>query len=200
MRRGDVGELFLIAPVANIESIIRLGILSHNLAGKVSHSSHALASVQERREHVRVSPTRMLHDFANLYICARNPTMYYMVHHNPIDGICLLRISPAVLDLPDVVVSDRNAASGGMSRFDPPAVGLPLIDLDDVHAQYWTHAGDHMATWDHSRRKCAEVLVPDRVEPTDILGAYAPTPNGLAAVQSIMPGWDVRLAPYPFFR
>lgn len=199
MRREDVGELFLIAPVANIASILDLGVLSHTQAAHVPHGSVALASVQERRERVRVSPTRMLHDHANLYICARNPTMYYIVMHNRIDDVCLLRISPDVLDLPNVVVTDRNAASGGMSRFDPPAVGLPLIDFEVVHAEYWTHP-DPAATWDHSRRKCAEVLVPDRVEPSLILGAYAPTPTGLAAVQAAMPGWDVRLAPYPFFR
>ncbi len=200
MRRADVGELFLIAPVANIDSIIRLGILSHTRAGRVPHRSVALASVQERRQHVRVSSTRMLHDFANLYFCARNPTMYYIVNHNPIDEVCLLRISTDVLDVPDVVVTDRNAASGGMSRFDPPAVGLPLIDFDVVHAQFWTHPEDPTAAWDHSRKKCAEVLVPDSVEPGYILGAYAPTPGGLVEVQAAMPGWDVRLAPYPFFR
>lgn len=199
MRRAEVGELFFIAPVANVESIIRLGILPHSLAVRVPHRTVALASVQERRERVRVSPTRMLHDFANLYFCARNPAMYYIVSNNPIDGVCLLRVSPDVLDLPDVVVTDRNAASQGMSRFDPPATGLALIDFDEVHAKYWTHP-DPGATWDHSRKKCAEVLVPDKVEPGFILGAYVPTAAALTALQATMPGWDVRLARYPFFR
>lgn len=113
MRRADVDELFFIAPVANVESIIRLGILSHTLAARVTHRSVALASVQDRRELVRVSPARMLHDFANLYLCARNPAMYYIVKNNPIDDVCLLRISPDVFDVPDVVVTDRNAASLG---------------------------------------------------------------------------------------
>lgn len=200
MRRADVGELYFIVPVANIESIISLGILSHTMAARVPHRSVALASVQDRREHVRVSPTRMLHDFANLYVCARNPAMYYIVNNNPIDEVCLLRISPAVFDLPGVVVTDRNAASGGMSRFDPPDAGLSLIDYDEVHAQYWTHPEDRAAAWNHSRKKCAEVLVPDRVDPALILGAYAPTVAALAVVQAAMPGWDVRMAPYPFFR
>ena len=190
----------MVAPMANVGSIISLGILSHTQAARVPHRSVALASVQDRRERVRVSPRRMLHDYANLYFCARNPTMYYIVNHNQIDDVCLLRISPDVLDLPDVVVTDRNAASGGMSRFDPPAVGLPLIDFDDVHARYWTHPGNPAAEWDHRRRKCAEVLVPGKVEPGFILGAYAPTRPGLAAARAAMPGWDVRLAPYPFFR
>lgn len=86
-----------------------------------------------------------------------------------------------------------------MSRFDPPAVGLALIDYDEVHAQYWTHP-DAGSTWDHSRKKCAEVLVPDKVDPGLILGAYAPTASVLAVVQAAMPAWDVRIAPYPFFR
>lgn len=199
MRRGDVGELYFIAPVANIESLIRLGILSHSLAARVTHRSVALASVQERRELVRVSPARMLHDFTNLYLCARNPAMYYIVKNNPIDDVCLLRISPDVFDLPDVVVTDRNAASGGMSRFDPPDAGLDLIDYEEVHAQNWIHP-DAAATYNHKLKKCAEVLVPGKVNSGLILGAYAPTGAALAVVQAAMPGWDVRMATYPFFR
>ena len=85
MDRADVGELFLIAPMANVGSIISLGILSHTQAARVPHRSVALASVQDRRERVRVSSRRMLHDYANLYFCARNPTMYYIVNHNQIE-------------------------------------------------------------------------------------------------------------------
>lgn len=104
-----------------------------------------------------------------------------------------------MFDLPDVVVTDRNAASWGMSRFDPPDVGLALIDRDEVHAHNWIHP-DGAASHDHSRKKCAEVLVPGKVDPGLILGAYTPTAPGLTAVQAAMPGWDVRIARYPFFR
>ena len=198
MDRSQIGELFLIAPVANVPSMLRYGILSNQRAARLTHRSVALQVIQQRREHIRVAPRRMLHDYANLYFCARNPMMFYVVHHNPIDEVCLLRIAPEVLDLPDVVVSDGNASSD-YTRFDSPAVGLPRLDFERVHARYWNH-DDVIAHWEHSRVKCAEVLLPDSVPVGYILGAYAPTADVGAVLMPMLLGRDVRVAPYPFFR
>jgi hypothetical protein len=199
MDRAQVGELFLIAPVANVHSMLRYGILSHKRAARLAHRSVALQVIQERREQIRVAPGRMLHDHANLYFCARNPMMYYVVHNNPINEVCLLRVMPDILDLPDVVITDGNASSGFTTRFDSPAVGLPRLDYDRVHARYWTH-DDQIEQWEHGRVKCAEVLVPDLVHPRYILGAYAPSTDVEAALAPMLAGRDVRVAGYPFFR
>jgi hypothetical protein len=198
MDRSQIGELFLIAPVANVRSILRYGILSNQRAARLAHRSVALQVIQQKREHIRVAPGRMLHDHANLYFCARNPMMFYVVHHNPITDVCLLRVAPDVLDLPNVVVTDGNASSE-YTRFDPPGVGLPRLNYERVHAQYWTH-DDLIARWEHSRVKCAEVLIPDSVPADYILGAYAPLPEVEATLAPMLPGRDLRLAPYPFFR
>lgn len=199
MDRSQIGELFYITPVSNVGSIISTGVLSHTRAVEIGHRSVALDVIQEKRERVRVSPTRMLHDHANLYVCARNPMMFYVVHHNPIEDVCLLRVSPDVLDLDDVVVTDGNASSAWTTRFDPPSVGIPALDFDRVHARYWTHPNDQIEEWEHSRVKAAEVLVPDLVDPGHIIGAYAATPGVAALVAPLVGSRDVQLAPYPFF-
>jgi ssDNA thymidine ADP-ribosyltransferase, DarT len=197
--RSQVGELFYIAPVANVASIMAIGILSHSNAARVGHQSVALNVIQEKRARVRVSPTRMLHDHANLYVCARNPMMFYVVHHNPIREVCLLRVFPGVLDLDDVVVTDGNASSTWTTRFDPPSVGIPALDYARVHARYWTHPGDQTAEWEHSRVKAAEVLVPESVDPGYIIGAYAPTREVASTLTPLLRDRDVRVASYPFF-
>ena len=49
--------------------------------------------------------------------------------------------------------------------------GLRIVDQDLTFAEYWT-SDDPI---DHFRRKfakCAEVLVPGRIEPESIIGAY----------------------------
>ncbi len=199
MLRSEVGELFYITPVGNVRSIVTVGILSHNHAAPIRHTSVALDVIQEKRSHVRVSSSRMLHDHVNLYLCARNPMMYYVIHHNPIEQVCLLRISPDVLDLPEVAVADGNASSSYTTRFDTPLVGLPRIDFERLHAKYWTNYEDQIEVWEHSRVKAAEVLVPDLLDPRHIIGAYAPTRSVATAVTAVIGRRDVQVARYPFF-
>lgn len=200
MRRSQVGELFFITHVGNVESILRVGILSHNRAARVRHATVDLDTVQEIRSNVRVSPSRMLHDHANLYVCGRNAMMYHVVHNNPINGVCLLRVSPDVLTLPDVVVTDGNAARVGVTRFDDATTGIAALDHSRVHAQSWIHDPDYSATYEHKRVKQAEVLVPELVDPTFIIGAYAPTQAAAAALDAASGARiGVVIARYPFF-
>ena len=50
MRRDELDELHYIAPLSNILSIFRLGILSHRGAEKVAHESVAMQEIQDRRK------------------------------------------------------------------------------------------------------------------------------------------------------
>jgi len=85
--------------------------------------------------------------------------------------LAVFRVSPQVLDLPGVVISDGNASSK-YTRFAPAPGGLSIVDRDMVFAEYWTHPDDIIAEWRHKSIKCAEVLVPDQVNPNLIVGAY----------------------------
>jgi hypothetical protein len=110
MLRSDIAELQYITPIVNIPSIVAHGILSHSRAERLMHESVAMDAIQERRAK-RTLPTGMrLHDYANLYFSARNPMMY--LRRGRHRELCVLRVSPDVLDLPGVVVADGNASSG----------------------------------------------------------------------------------------
>ena len=98
--------------------------------------------------------------------------------HN--DIICVLRVDAGVLDLPGVIIADCNASSDYV-RFYPVTLGLAAIDKDMLFARYWTHPDDIIKKWAHKSLKCAEVLIPDKVEPRWILAAYAANQTALAS-------------------
>ena len=112
--------------------------------------------------------------------------------------LCVLRIDPAVLELDGVIVTDRNAASH--ARFSPGSTGLSLIDLEQVFAEYWTHPGDELATDNHKKIKCAEVLVPSRIPPNYIVGAYISCVQSKRRLGEIAPQLSVTIDAHLFFQ
>ena len=114
------------------------------------------------------------------------------------DNICVLRVDPKVLDLPGVIIADRNAASG-WARFSPVAEGLKRIDRDRVFGRYWTHPQDEYEEMSHKSEKCAEVLVPDCIRPSFLLGAYVVNEVALQKFQQLNIGLPVRIRSDIFF-
>jgi hypothetical protein len=197
MRRDELSELHYIAPVVNLPSILSRGILSHRRAQTIRHESIAMKEVQQRRSRKRVPQGRRLHEYADLYICARNPMLFKRKGEHK--HICVLRVSAEVLDLPEVVIADRNAASD-WARFAASPDGLRHIDRDLVFAEYWAHPNDHIMHWRHGSIKCAEVLVPDRVDPRHITGAYVSCLETKDRVESLGFGLTVIVDSHLFFR
>jgi hypothetical protein len=175
LSRDDLVELHCIQPFENVVSIMKRGILSNYEARPVPHTSIADQRIQDRREPVVIpladGTRRKLHSYANLYVNARNKMLSRIKYTSGDLGICVLRISLGVLDLDGVIVSSQNASSD-YARFAPAPGGLGLIDKDVVFARSWKHPGDEIAEWRHGSIMCAEVLVPDRVAPSYINGAY----------------------------
>ena len=169
MRRTQITELHYITPLVNVVSICQRGILCNRLAERHRHQSVAMPEIQARRANKTVPGGRRLHDYANLYFHARNPMLYTRQAQHA--DLCVLRIGPNVLDLPEVVITSQNAASD-YARFYPSPQGLAHLDYDQVFAEYWTHPGDLILEWQHKSVKCAEVLVPGQIAPSFIMGAY----------------------------
>ncbi|MCX7626577.1 MAG: DUF4433 domain-containing protein [Candidatus Sumerlaeaceae bacterium] len=168
MQREEIKELHYITPICNVASILQHGLLSHNRAKKVLHRSVAMPEIQEKRARKIVPGAKPLHDYVNLYFHARNPMLYKRQAEH--QALCVLRISPAVLDLPRVVITDGNAASN-YTRFRTVAEGLQHLNRDDVFAEWWTDT-NAIEAFRKKSAKCAEVLVPDSIPPRYIIGAY----------------------------
>jgi hypothetical protein len=158
-----------------------------------------MLAIQERRRGKVVPAGRPLHEYANLYINARNKMMFKVMKSGDEVAAVVLRISEDVLDAPGVVIADQNASSDHV-RFAPSPRGLALIDKDTVFARYWTHPGDSIAEMRHGALVCAEVLVPDVVAPRLILGAYVPDGPTKVRLQEAVPQLAVSVNADLFFQ
>ena len=54
MIRSDIAELHYITPIANLPSIVQLGILSNQRAAKVKHVSVAMEEIQDQRRQKKI--------------------------------------------------------------------------------------------------------------------------------------------------
>lgn len=196
MKRSDIKHLVYIAPIENVPSMLSEGILSHNHAESIGHTSIALPEVQERRRDKVIPNGGKLHDYVNLYINPRNPMMYRIKDQHA--ELCIAVVDHHILDEPGVVVSDRNAAKQ-YARFDSPEQGIARIDKDRIFAKYWTHPDDPMDEERHKGEMCAEVLVPKRIDPKYIRGAYVSCAEGQAELKRICPQCKTRIDANRFF-
>jgi len=162
-----VTELHNIMPIANFGSVEQHGILSYERAAQLPHHSVALQPVQDKRDKKQVPGGLKLHQYANLYFHGRNPMLYKRLAQA--SSLCVLRVSTQVLLIQGTVITDQNAASDYV-RFLSPAQWQAL-PFDDIFAADWTHP-DRPTYFRRKSRKCAEVLVPHRVDPKHVVGAY----------------------------
>lgn len=191
-----VTELHCIMPIGNVPSVLAHGILSYERAANLSHHSIAMQPVQDRRDQKHVPGGLKLHQYANLYFHARNPMLYKRL--NEAEQLCVLRVSNEVLAIDGAVVCDRNAASEYV-RFLHPSQ-WQLLPFDDIYAMDWRHPGDQIAYWRHKTVKCAEVLVPHRVEPRFLLGAYVVDSAAGARLMAQQTGLPIAVNAMLFFR
>lgn len=194
MKRSDLNELHYISPIENLNLICQQGILSHANSKQISIKSVALESVQNKRSKKLVPNGRPLHDYANLYICARNPMMY----KRRSEKLVVVRINTDVLNLTGVVIADGNAASE-YTAFWPSPSGLEKISKDPVFAESWDD-NDQIEKWRKSRIKCSEALVPEKIDPRFILGFYVPNIEMKNEIINIVGNLPVTIDAHLFFR
>lgn len=195
MERSAVKELHYILPIANLESVLARGILSHSKVAKIKHDSIAMPEIQERRAKIRVPGGGPLHGYANLYFHARNPMMWRRKSSR--DTLCVLRVNPDVLDVEGVVIADGNAASS-YTQFRRSPQGLAIVDETLTFALDW-RSRDLIDYYRRKSAKCAEVLVPERVHPTLIDGCYVCSAVTKASVHAVAPNLGAAIAPDLFF-
>lgn len=204
MKREELEELHFITLHSNLPTLLKYGIQSHRRAeiGRrrkiLEAGSVAMQEVQDIREGVRVPEGLELHEYANLYLCARNPMMYKR-HARHLE-ICVLRVSTDVLDIEGAVVTDMNAAKR-IRRFAPAPQGLVYVNKEMVFAEDWNrqHNGDLIAIDRHRAIKCAEVLIPKEVPHNYITGVYVSCMEAVAVVKSIVPELSVTINGHLFF-
>ncbi len=201
MDREELSELQCITPIANLASIAFLGILCHKLAAELDHTDVSSGIIQDRRAgrevpDVRRSPPLELHEYANVYICARNPMMYVLRDLH--EELAVLRVSCEVLDVEGAVIADGNASSDYTGFHASPA-GLSMIDATITFLGDPRHPNPP-EFYDRKRRQCAEVLVPEVIAPEFLLGVYVSCAASRASVEELELPWPVTVDPRMFFQ
>ena len=195
MKRSELQELHYISAIENVGSILKRGILSFRRARKLPHASIAMDEIQERRAKVVVPGGRHLHEYACVYICGRNPMLYKRRDQH--GRICVIRVSPDVLDLPGVVVTNGNASSDYV-RFAGAPGGLKIVDRELTFSEWWTDE-DPLEYYRKKDAKCAGVLVPDRIDPRYLMGCHVSCEQARGSIRDIDDDFESNLNPHMFF-
>lgn len=196
MTYDELPELHYITPIENLASILKLGILSHKRADQLEHESVSMDVIQDKRANKQVPGARPLHDYVNMYFHARNPMMFKRRARH--EKLCVLSIRREVVRQPGVVVTDMNASSDYV-RFSEGVKGLDLVDAERVYARYWTHP-NRIHYLRHKAVKCAEVLVPDRVDTTYVRGVYVSCKTSETKVNEAGTSLTMKVSPDLFFQ
>ena len=197
MNRQDLTEFHYIIPCENVASVLTNGILSHERVRRLRHASVADNVVQQKRDGIRVPGGLKLHQYVNLYFNARNAMMYTLSNHSS-TPLCVLSVDVNVIDLPNVVIYDGNAASDWSRAYESPQ-GLASVDKSEVFATSWNDPTPHLKA--HKRRVVqAEVLVPNSVDASKVQRAYAPDNRSMELLAINCPSLDTEKKPALFFK
>lgn len=189
-----VTEFHCIMPLENLASVLANGIVSHEVATSLPHRSVALQPVQDRRDVKQVPQGLRLHQYANLYFHARNPMMF--LRRDEAASLCVLSVSTNVLQIPGSVIADQNASSSYVRFLAPNQIDF--LPYDWVFALDWRDP-DKITYWRKKAARCAEVLVPHRVDPAYIQGAYVRDQAVAEKVNGIAPRLPLAIDANMFF-
>lgn len=156
------GGLFYITHIDNMESILKHGILSHNLAHEkgIVRNDISNLTVNARRNRFEASLGGNIHDYSPLYFNHKNPMLYTLCKNKDKNTLVLLRINPHILLIDDVAFSDGNAASSSTNFFK---------NIEDFNKLNWnlikkgSWYNYELGIEEGRRIMCSEVLVKNKI-------------------------------------
>lgn len=174
---NEVPEFHYILPVDNLSSVMQKGLLSHERADKLKHSSVAMNEIQYRRQDKRIPNGLMLHEYVNLYFHARNPMITKLMS---LCSICILRVNKEIVKYPNIVIADRNASSGYASFLSIDQAYR--LDYIRIYAKDWRDP-IFSEYCDKKSKKCAEILIPNVVPYNLISGLYVKNESDISIIK-----------------
>lgn len=194
--------VFHITHAKNLPGILKRGLLSKNHAkgASLKYTSIADEGIQQRRSELTV-PIALdgatVHDYVPCFFGARPPMLYAVKYRHDQDEILYVGIKWCILDLPDTIFTDGNAATQGTSFFSGVAK-LGEVDQAAARATQWNTPPELR------RKKQAEVLVRNRVPPEYVGWVVARTGMAAAAADRVISSQNasvkVYVAPEYYYR
>lgn len=161
----SIKGLYYITHIDNLPSILKQGILSHQLVQKlgITYTQIYDNAIVSNRKMKTAPDGKNLWEFANVYFQARNPMLFRVLHEKDAKDIVVISIRPQILSNPSAFIALGNAASVATEIL-PSAEGRNRLSeiWDIINSEWWNAA-------DGSKRKImAECLVPDSIAPENI--------------------------------
>ena len=187
-------QLFYITHIDNLNSILKLGIYSHQKIEneKIPFTRIYDAGIVSNRRNRRTPNDKSLWEYANVYFQARNPMLYRVLCEKDPNEIAVIGVDRSVLNTPGGLVSIGNAAS-----FDSDI--LPVKEsvkaMSSVkrylNSEYWNDV-------DGSKRKImAECLIPEMIAPSFIRSIYVDSDHVAQRVRKTTQGYGIEIIPEP---
>ena len=177
-------NLYYIAHMDNLPSILKWGILSHNMLMKrgVKYTSISDEAIVLKRKDKETPEGKSLWDYANLYFQPRNAMLYRVFRAEGKDVIIIGLNAKDIFKIPGVWITDGNAASYASQFLKVYEENIQKI-REEVNKPGWYK--DEEANAESKRKMMAECLIPDEVPPNFITEIYTPTEEGRDKVKSI---------------
>jgi len=181
-----IKALYYITHINNLPSILKHGILSHELVKQMNLQPTLIYDsqiVKDRRD-IQTPDGKSLWEYANLYFKPQNPMLYRVLCERPAEEICILSIKPTIMKLPGVFVTDGNAASSLTEFIRATKENEEKIReiIDRVNSlDWWARANGT------KRKIMAECLVPNKVPPEDIIKIYVVNHEVAKKIKSMLP-------------
>ncbi|MDE0041940.1 MAG: DarT ssDNA thymidine ADP-ribosyltransferase family protein [Candidatus Poribacteria bacterium] len=194
MRSFPPEELYYIAHIDNLGSILEKGILSHEKMEQLElgYTSIYNEEIVSRRRNKSTPDSKSLWHYANLYFQPRNPMMYSIVSTRDKENLVVISISKEVLGEHGVLITDGNAANAP-TQFYSQSDGLKILkrQWNAIRNDWWNKD-------DGSKRKImAECLVPDSVNSKHINSLFVVSTAIGSRVKQIVDKRQISVIPEP---
>lgn len=165
LRHREIRCFWYIAHKANLNSILKRGILNHYDASRLEPNRFDISNPDAQRWREGKDPLfkRPIHSYAPLYINPKNPMLY--VRRGIRNSLLLLEVQPSVLFDTEYLITDGNAASR-ITNFYNSVESIDKLPWDVLKGDYWPDFQDG------KRKMCSEVLVYPKVDPQYIAAVH----------------------------
>ena len=189
VKKTNKKYIYNICPFENVKQVLQNGLLSYNKSQNIQHTSIASNSVQEKRNNKFFKNGKNIHEYANCYLNPRNSMLY--CRQSECESLAILCISVDVLDLPDVIVSDMNAAKKIAKLMDiKDALETNSLNFEKIFAKNW-NSNDPMEKEIQRAYVQAEILVPDKIDPKYICEIKVVNENAKKNLQNILKNCNI---------
>lgn len=193
MSRLGIRGFYYITHIDNLPSILRHGILSHQLVEErnIFYTPVYDTEIVTDRKSILTPDSKSLWSFANLYFQPRNPMLYRVINEKSYKDIVVVEVKPDLLDRPDIFITTGNARASDSEILSQKAGMNRLRQIrKNVNVVWWKPE-------DGSKRKImAECLVPDLVPPNFIQAVYVATHEVAERARELLPS-DTPIIPEP---